>query len=339
MERAAKEAFRNTMEHFDELNIMVHGKKYVYHQNSAIVKSVKCGFDGFNINKLLKLLKNTEPIQLFIVDGRFFVFKLGHGYIDGTGATMLIDTFLCYLCGKKVPVKTNSYIGDLEYIKGLKTCKDNRGVSFKNHLAIKSDSKTNKVYFKRIEIEKNVPFLMGKIMAMMSKYFSNDELTYMIPTNIRNYRPDIVSVSNLTEILYVNCKKDDNWLAISKKIHNGIANNENLNLKNIDYGLIMDAPSNVYRGLTRIAARIGYKNQRFLTAGSYTSITHHFEKYCSDKLTVTSAFMIPFFQPLLPYVVAIFEAKGKTNVVFGSNERYINSKTADKILKEVRNIK
>lgn len=326
---------QKTMDLYDELNIVASGKKFIFQKNTAKVTAVKNDFDGYNFEVLLGAFVGMEPVQLYFVNGRYLAFRFNHAYIDGGGALMFIDSFLDCMLGKKKKNKTNSYISDLDYIRKIDHVKHRRSLSFKNTLSIKPTRGNNNVYYKRLTIDKKIPFLLSKIIVAMNDYFKNGNLTYLLPTSIRKARPEIVSISNLTEILYLKCNKNDDWLTISRKIHNGISEGDNLNIKNVDYGLIMDLPASFYRGLIKISTSISRKTGRFLTAGNITSITHHFDKFDNPIFAVESVFLLPFYQPLVPYSINIMETKDKTEIVFCSNNNYINKDLANSILNRI----
>lgn len=331
-------AFRRTIDLYDELNTRASKNRFINQKNTAQLKTIVHDFDGYNFEDVLKELPGTEPVQLYFLNQQFLIFRFNHAHIDGGGSFLFIDSFLEYLAGKLPSNNTNSYISDIDFVKDLTKVDQKRGLSFKNKLMTKPAALEGRIYYKRLTIEQRTSFLLSKIITVTNNYFSNEKTTYLLPTNIRRLRPAISSVSNLTEILYLECNKDDSWLDISKKIHKKISQNDNLNIKNIDYGIIMDLPSTFYQQLVKISSFISRTTGRFLTAGSITTITHHFDAQLSPKFSISTAFMLPFYQPLLPYVINIIETKHKTEIIFCSNDNYIDPQTANDILNRIKEV-
>lgn len=332
------DAIVKTMKKYIELNNVIDNKKFIYKKIKIEIHSIDCEFDGYNFDSVFSRFSDELPIQLYNINNKFLAFRFNHAYIDGKGSLVFIDTFLSYLSNIIDNTQTNSYISDLDFIEGLPFVKHSRNISFNNKLSYKSLSKKNKVFYKRLTINKQIPFVLSKIITVMNSYYDNDKLTYLLPTNIRNLKPEIISVSNLTEILYLKCNKNDDWLTISKNIHNKLSKYDNLNVKNINYGILLKIKPFLYKLLVKLSVMIECTTNRFLTAGNLTSLIFYYDKYNTNQFKIESVFMLPFYQPLLPYAIAIIESKNKIDIIFCSNIRFIEEETADKIMNDIKNI-
>lgn len=335
-----KKSINKTMIDFSELNSKVKNKKYIYYKNDISLLNIICDFDGYDFSSICKHLSDDKynSVQLYNVNDKYLVFRFNHAYIDGKGAILFINNFLSHLLNQKIDVYTNSYISDIDFIKDLPKVKHKRNLSYKNILKYKSSTKEDNVYYQRISLNKKIPFVLSKIIKIMNNYFKNDKLTYLIPTNIGILKPEVVTISNLTVPLYLNLDNNEDWFHISKNIYNKISKNDNLNIKNIDYGLLLKLPSIFYKSLTKISVFIETKFNRFLTSGSITNLLFNYNKYNTNRFTIKSIFLIPFYQPLLPFVISIVESEQNIEVVFCSNEKFIDKKTCQLIVKDIKNI-
>lgn len=333
-------SINKTMKDFLELNSQIKNKKFVYYQNKVNLIELKCEFDGYNFEKICKCFYNESDgnIQLYNVNDKYLVFRFNHALVDGKGAILFINNFLKHLLNQKIDTYTNSYTSDIDFIKDLPKIKHKRKLSYSNVLKNKSKSKENIIYYQRITLNRKTPFILSKIIEVMSNYFKNDNLTFMVPTNISNLKENIITVSNLTVPLYLDCSNKDDWFKISKSIYNKISNNDNLNIKNIDYGLLLKLPSILYRSLVKISIFIETKFNRFLTSGSITSLSFYHNKYKAKDFEIKSAFILPFYQPLLPYVINILETETRTEVIFCSNRKYIDNETCKLITDDIKKL-
>lgn len=236
-----KESINATLYYFKELQCYIKNREFIYKKQSINIETIDIPFNGYNFENL-KFLYNKSKKLLNIYHIKdihkksVIIFKISHCLMDGKGFIIFLKALLEYQKNSKVYNYSDSFISDLDFIKNLPTKNEKRKLSYSNKLKIKSRYKKDKIYIKRLTINKNVPFILSKIISILNGYYSNESLTYLIPTNIRRYNEKISSVSNLTEPLYFRCEKDDDWFTISKKIHKQLSNRDNLNLKNINYG-------------------------------------------------------------------------------------------------------
>ena len=334
-----EKSINQVLQHFIELNSEIVNKKYVYKKQNIQIKIIENNFDGYNFEALQGNLENNNSvIQVYVINKKYILFRFNHSFIDGKGAFLFIRALMQNINRQMINIDTTCYIGDIDFVKELPQNKEKRDLFYNNELVKKSMNKSNENYYKRITINKNIPFALSKILVIMSKYFKNTNLTYLLPSDIRNFNKDIVSISNLVEPLYLRCKKDDSWIEISKKIYNDINTYKNINSKNMKYGIILKTHPIFFKILIKVSCAIQNLTNCFLTSGSITSIISNITECSSKDLVVKSVFVKPFYQPLLPFVIEIIEQKNKMEIIFVSNTNYIDFETANEILDDIKNL-
>lgn len=334
-----EKSINQVLQHFIELNSEIVNKKYVYKKQNIQIKIIENNFDGYNFEDLQEKLENKNSvIEVYIINKKHILFRFNHSFIDGKGAFLFIRALMQIINRQMINIDTTCYIGDIDFVKDLPKNKEKRNLFYNNKLVKKSMNKSNENYYKRLTINKNIPFALSKILVIMSKYFKNTNLTYLLPTDIRHFNKDIISISNLVEPLYLRCKKDDSWIDISKKIHNDINTYKNINLKNMKYGIILKMHPLFFKILIKVSCTIQNLTNRFLTSGSITNIISNISEYSSKDLVVKSVFVKPFYQPLVPFVIEIIEQKNKMEIIFASNTNYIDFETANEILNDIKKL-
>jgi len=159
----------------------------------------------------------------------------------------------------------------------------------------------------------------------------------LIPTNIRHYNEKVITVSNLTEPLYFRCEKTDDWFTISKKMHKQLSDKDNLNLKNINYGSMINVPKKIFNTTIGISEWFQKKTNRFITAGSITNMgIIDLSEYKFDNLKITGCFLVPLYQPLLPFSIEITENKNKTEIILVANNKFIKETDSQDIFKKIQ---
>lgn len=58
-----------------------------------------------------------------------------------------------------------------------------------------------------------------------------------------------------------------------------------------------------------------------------------------DKIKISSCYLIPFYQSLLPFSIEITEGKNKTEIIFVSNTKFIKEENVNDFFEQLRNLK
>ena len=334
-----EKSINETLEHFIELNSKIINKKYVYKKRYVKIEVIENKFNGYNFEVLKdENIDYDKVLKVKCINKKFLIFSFNHSFVDGKGAFMFIKTFMQIINKQEIEINTNCYIGDIEFTKGLPENREKRKLFYNNTLQKRSANKTNEVYYKRLTLHKNIPFILAKVISILSKYFKNSNLTFLIPSDIRNLNKEIISISNLTEPLYLRCRKNEDWFNISNKIYKNVKKHKNINKKNMEYGIILKIHPKLFSFIINFSSYIEKMTNSFFTAGSITDIISNIDKFSSSNLTVNSVFMKPFYQPLLPLAIEIVEQKDKIEIVFSSNTNYIDYKTAKEILDNIKRL-
>ncbi|MDD2435198.1 MAG: hypothetical protein PHO63_02980 [Bacilli bacterium] len=326
-----------------ELNITIDKDKFIYKkQKLQVTEIINSGFNGYNFESLDLFFKTTadELIEVYnIISNKksYLLFRISHTLMDGQGFLIFLNIFFNNIKKMDKVEFTNCFESDIDFIKNIETIKDKRNLNFNNRLLHKSTSKLDQNYIKRISIKKDVTFVLSKIIFVFNNYYKNNDLTYLISTDIRRYDRSKISISNLTEPLYLKCQKSDSWYDISKKIYNQLKKKDNLNIKNIVYGKTFKVNTNFFSFIIKTSKFFQKSTNRFLTAGSITNVgTFNNDLYKTKDIYVERMFVIPFYQPLLPFAISIIENKNNVEIVFASNYSIIDENIANQIINDIK---
>ena len=337
-----EENINKVLYYFKELQCYIKKKEFLYKRQNIKIETISSSFNGYNFENLDFLYNKSERLLNIyhikdIHERDVIVFKISHCLMDGKGFMVFLKSLLDFYRNNKVYQYSNSFISDLDFIKDLPTKNEKRKLSYSNKLNIKSPSNKDYVYIKRLSIDKNVPFILSKIINLLNTYYKNTSLTYLIPTNIRHYNEKVITVSNLTEPLYFRCEKTDDWFTISKKMHKQLSDKDNLNLKNINYGSMINVPKKIFNTIIGISEWFQKKTNRFITAGSITNMgIIDLSEYKFDNLKITGCFLVPLYQPLLPFSIEITENKNKTEIILVANNKFIKETDSQDIFKKIQ---
>lgn len=340
-----EENINKVLYYFKELQCYIKKKEFLYKKQSIKIVTINKAFTGYNFENLDFLYNKSEKLLNIyhikdIHKRDVIVFKISHCLMDGKGFMVFLKSLLDFYRNNKVYQYSNCFISDLDFIKDLPTKNEKRKLSYSNKLKIKSDIKKDKIYIKRLTINRNIPFILSKIINILNDYYINTSLTYLIPTNIRHYNETVITVSNLTEPLYLRCEKTDDWFTISKKMHKQLTERDNLNLKNINYGSIINVNKKIFNIAIRISEWFQKRVNRFITAGSITNMgIIDLSDYMLDEIKINGCFLVPLYQPLLPLSIEITENKNKTEIVLVSNNKFIMEENVNDFFDKLINIK
>lgn len=301
----------------------------------------KVKFDGYNFSNV-ELFKS--PLQDNLMDVYFFssaekeylLFKFNHSYVDGKGALKIIQE-LINIINNGMREKEIKFESDLEYVKKLKTINENRNLKYNNRLAVKGGDSKDYKYLKRIRVNKNTNAVIAKSIYVLNDYYSNSNITYLIPTNIRRKNDKDIYISNLTLPLYLNINKGDDWSTIYRKIYDEVRNGKNLNLKNINYGIIVKMSNSLYKFLIKCSAWFQKKTNRYLTCGNITNLGLVSEEdYKCSAIKYESVFAIPFYQPLFPFTLSIIENNRGIDFILCTRSNVMKEDVACEILRKIK---
>lgn len=333
LERKLNSFFKN----YIELNCEINKKRYTYKETTINFIKLITNYET-NYFTFIDEIKKTNNKELFQVyySGFNVIFRINHSLMDGKGFTLFINEFFQSITTDKKCIQTDSYISDLDFIKGLQPIKEKRNLKYSNKLGNLSFGKNDNILIRKMTINHNMNFVMQRIISILSSFFENDNLTYIIPSSIRNYRDDIITFSNLSEPLYFRCKKTDNWLELAKKMKIQQEGKENLNIKNINYGGIINVNKKIFNLVVKASEKYQFISRRFLTAGSITNIgVVDLKKYSNDKIIISNNYMIPLYQPLLPYSIMINEMNNRIEIVLITNEKFINDNGINEMFNKI----
>ena len=299
--------------------------------------------DGKNLNDFeffnSKLGDNLFEVYFFkTIEHDYLVFKFNHSFVDGKGALYIIKTLIAILNNEKVE-DNFEFEADIDYIAKKETVKFKENLKYSNKITkIGDNSKNHEKIIRRLKVNSHTNAVIPKIISVINKYYLNENIIYIIPTDIRNQERE-KNISNLTLPLYLHVQKDDNWEEIYLKFYNSLKEKKNLNISNLKYGLLLKPSNKIFELMIKSSEAIQDCTNCYFTGGSITNLGIIDSKsYKCEDIKINSMFNIPFYQPLLPFVITVIENASGVDIIFTTNSKIISEENVNLILKEISEV-
>lgn len=339
---AVEDAFNKLRQLVPEISYGIRSNRFIHMKRRHTIRVIRVpGFNGYNLDTLdfMQELGSGLPIEIRHIQslkGDWLIFTVSHSLTDGQGLLLILNMLFDVLNGNGV-VRPNSHENDTQFLLRVGHTKGYPKLSYNNILTRRSFDRRNKEYIRRVTLKGVISFPLSKIIEVLNRYYDNESLTYLIPSDLRRYDRSTTNIGNLTAPLYLRCAKTDTWHQITTKLHAQLKREENLNASVVTYPRIANLNNLLFNVLISTSRSVQLCTRRFLTAGSITNIgTLNLNIYQSSALRVKSIFFVPLFQPLLPLSVSIVETRDQTDVIFVSNYQVIDHKTMNSIITDVR---
>jgi hypothetical protein len=275
--------------------------------------------------------------EIFMIRHRtnqiYLVFRVFHGTMDGQGILIWIDNIFRALRGEELVV-AHSKLTDLDLIRRHQYHHKIERPSFSYQPRFRTSwpNRTN-LYWQRLQVPGQFFGCTAKVAKELSALFHGDHFQILIPSNIRRLEKGLISTGNLSLPLYVEFQKDDDWLAISRKIFAAIKRGDDLSLPSADFGILNRLPSLLIQWFLRLAVFRQTLTQRYLNCATITNLgSIHLGAFSTAKLQATTLISLPTHQPLVPLSIAIAEHKQATEIVIGSYQEVLPQHLAKKLL-------
>ena len=328
-------AINYVLKNTDDSNLRLEKNKWVKCENDIKVEIVKYEKELLESELFkTKIDYTTHSLEVYLLenkDKKYIVFRILHSVSDGKGALQFVSNVFDYLKGKEILNHDNSY-NEQDIIDEIS--EHNKGINI--FPRYKMNHKIGKVKkslprWKNIQINGYHTTIISKIASSLFKSFKNDEVTFMIPTDIRRHLKNNNCLGNMTLPIFLKVSQNDSVENINGKLLYGLKNKEELNKKSTSYIGYQKLNKNARIMILRLIKNILSITKTFSFGGIISYLGRvSLTDYSNDEFKIIDFISLPLQQPFTPFSIVIIETMGKTNITISCYE--------DQVSKEIFNV-
>lgn len=267
------------------------------------------------------------------------IIKIFHGLMDGKGALIYINNIFKSLRNEPLD-RAISKVSDLSFIKTMTKHRSKINYELKTQLIDTGvKTKLEHTYFNKIVINTVEPFMLPKIISVLSNYYIDKNCTFMIPVDIRRHKKNTIITSNMVLPIFLNTNKNDTVDSILKKLLMLMKNNEELNLENVDHGSLKNIPFFIKKQLIDIMKKISFKTNKFPLSGLLSDLGKiDLDMLSIDGLCMNSFVSLPIQQPLAPISLVVSSDNKNMYLALSSCTSVLNPKILNNIALDIKNM-
>lgn len=338
-----EEAINNVIKNNIGTSVFKQNKNY-YLKNSylKIEKRIVNEKDFYNSEIFIeKIDVKHESIKVYYIineydEKQYLVFKFLHSVMDGKGALLFIENFKRYLTDEEL-IACNNYMSDIEFLKNKKPYKE--GVN-KIPTFTHSKSKVIKKYnskWKTIDIDGYVPSVVAKLSKIFAGEFINDNVSIMIPTDIRRHDQSNNHIGNLTLPIFLNVNKNDSISKINGDLLYQLKNNRELNLANTSYYGYQHYPEFFRKSILKIGSKLVQKSNKFSIGALISHLGRiEIERLNNDEISFSDFVSLPVHQPLGAFSMVIVEYSHKTRIALSYYENQFDEEYVNDLIDKIK---
>lgn len=278
----------------------------------------------------------TSEVIILQLNPMILVFRVFHGTMDGKGALLWINNIFKALRGEKL-VAIEGKETDLSFLKQQESYSKRQNLTF-DVCAINQrfSVRNHKIWRKRLTIPGKPACLVAKIAEIMTRYGTSHNNRFLVPVDIRRHEKTHLSNANLTLPIFLETTKNESWSEIHKNLLNGLQNNQEMNLKNADLGLLIKIPRFMLnwgiRGLTALQ-RI---NNKYVLGGVISDLGFiDLAALSTDNFQANTLYSLSIQQPFSPFNVAIASNRNASEITISCYENKILIEYANQIMNAI----
>ena len=339
-----EDAINYVLNRTNDSNLKLYQRDWVKNSENIVIKDVLINSkemleDQFFKQKIDYKTHSVEVYLLKHLQKKYIVFKILHSVSDGKGALKFIENVFKKLNEKELTTCSNKYN---EQTLAKEITKHNKVINLIPKY--KLDTRINKVkeYIPRwnlISVNGYHIGIISKIALVLSKYFKDNNIKYMIPVDIRRHLDSDNYLGNMTLPIFLKASKKDTWQEINGKLLYALKNKEELNKKSLQYLGYQKMPYNVRKCIIKVLGKYFNLSNKFST-GSIISYLGRIDikNYSTDTFNVVDFVSLPLQQPTAPFSIVVTEVKNKTNIAISSYMEQIEKSKFDEISNRIKDI-
>ena len=286
-----------------------------------------------------KLNYNQETVRFYIIKNKlknYFLIRFSHSVFDGKGALNFIEKLFSYINEVSYDNLDNS-ITDSEYIKDLDI--KNKVLDFSNnyHLSNYNKNQDRITKYKVINMPKYHQGIIAKIAKILAKYFKEDYVCFMIPTDIRRHKAKRKYLSNLTLPIFLDVSMKEKWEDINGKLLYELKNKNELNIKATKHFNRYFTPSFIRKIFLKMMINSKAKENSFLIGAIISHLGRIDIKTLNIRKNKALSFIsLPVQQPLAPFSFVITEFENRTNIAFAYYDEYTSIQLINSFMQDLK---
>lgn len=335
-----EEAINYVIKHNVGSNLYLHKKSFYLNETYLRIEEVEEDSEDFYNSAIFRSFIDytKEAMKVYIIHNRgerYLYFQFLHSTMDGKGALLFVENVMNYL-KEKEPVKCSNTITDKDFIKDLKYDKNKEN---KLPYLVHPKAHVIKQYtprWKVIEFDGYVPAIISKIACFLSEEFTNDNVKYMIPTDIRRHNRKEAYMGNLTLPIFLKVKDGDSYQNVNGQLLYSIKNNMELNRKHTSYFHYEHYPKKLRSFVLKQGIKAISKYNKFSIGAILSFLGRiNLDSYSSSYLELEDFISLPVHQPLGAFSIVIVEYDKKTRIAFSYFENQFEESYIEKLTKDL----
>ncbi len=279
----------------------------------------------------------TSEVVILQLNPMIIVFRVFHGTMDGKGVLLWINNIFKALRGEMlVPIEGKET--DLSFLKLQKNHSQKNKLTFDvQNLEQRFSIKNYKVWRQRLTIPGRPTCLVAKIAEIITTCGTSHNNRFLVPVNIRRHQKNHLTNANLTLPIFLETTKDDSWSEIHKNLLTGLQNNQEMNLKSADLGLLTKMPGFLLNwGIRALHAWQNISNKHVIGAVISDLGTVDLDALTTDDFQAKTLYSLTVQQPFAPFTVAIASNKHVTEIMVSCYENKLLIDHANQLLKAIK---
>lgn len=281
--------------------------------------------DDFFKKKIDYKKHSLEVYLLKHLNKKYIVFRLLHSVSDGKGAIAFVDNVFRRLKNESLVQCSNSF-NEQDLVKDITVF--NKNIKLKPRYKFDGEINNVKYYIPRwnvVSVSGYHSGVIAKIAYVLSKYFENDEINFMIPVDVRRYLDNDKYLGNMTLPIFLNVLKKDTWQEINGKLLYSLKNKEELNKKSLEYFGYSKLSYRMRELILKFIMKY-LNSSKLFTNGSIISYLGRInaDKYSNDMFRIVDFISLPLQQPSALFSIVVTEVNDKTNIAISSYEEQLD---------------
>lgn len=337
-----EEAVNFVLKNTNDNNLKLKGREWVKNSEKVQIKEVEIKSKVLTEDDFFKRKTDyrDHSLEVYLVkhfSKNYIIIKLLHSVSDGKGALCFVNNLFKKLKNEEL-IKCDNTVNEQEKAKDI--CKYNKNIKIMPKYKFNHKLNTVKKYEPKwniISIKGYHQGVIGKIANILKKEFKDENVSFMIPVDIRRHLDNENYLGNMTLPIFLNANKEDTWQDINGKLLYSLKNKEELNKKSLQYMGYQKLPYFVRKNLIKSLMKYLNITKKF-TMGAIISYLGRIDvsKYSNDKFQIVDFISLPLQQPGCPFSMVIAEVNNKTNIAISIFKEQIDEEVFDKISNTIK---
>lgn len=322
-------------------NLLLKGNKYYLVAEKVKLLEIEDNSDDlYNIDLFSSKIDYKKESAQFILlknkDDLYFVTRFLHSVMDGKGCLTFVENLVNFLNGEKM-LECSNMTNEEEFIENLDTYKksESKIPKYTNKNSLINYNYQTK--WRIIDIPNYSSSIIAKISKVLKSEFLNDEVRFMIPTDIRRHNRNDNFLGNLTLPIFLNVKGTDTIQSINGQLLYKLKEKKELNRANVSYYFYKNIPRIVRKSCLNGLMKFTGKINKFSIGANISFLGRiDLNKYNNKCFDVEDFVSLPVHQPLGAFSMVIVEYNEITKLCFSYFKNQFKEEYIDSVIQNIK---